>query len=64
MYWLVPSIEGDPQDVMQKFKKYGAWGKAHGNLTVKGNAKNPEVYGDLTGRRCLYCKRQPSCSSL
>lgn len=48
MYRLSPSIEGDPQDVMQKFKKYGAWGKAHGKLSVKGSAKSPEVYGDMT----------------
>lgn len=59
MYWLVPSIEGDPQDVMQKFKKYGAWGKAHGNLTVKGNAKNPEVYGDLTAEDVYIVKDNP-----
>ncbi len=59
MYWLIPSIEEDPQDVMQKFKKYGAWGKAKGNLEIKGDLKNPEVYGDLEAYDVYIVKDNP-----
>lgn len=59
MYWLVPSIEGDPQDVMQKFKKYGAWGKAKGNIKIKGSINNPEVYGKLEAYDVYIVKNNP-----
>lgn len=59
MYWIVPSIDGDPQDVMQKFKKYGAWGKAKGKLQIKGNARLPEVYGNLEAYDVYIVKNNP-----
>lgn len=59
MYWMAPSIKGDPQDVMQKFKKYGAWGKAKGKLQIKGNADTPEIYGDLTAYDVYIVKDNP-----
>ncbi len=59
MYWLVPSIEGDPFDVMQKFKKYGAWGKAKGQLKIKGSVALPEIYGNLEADDVYIVKDNP-----
>ena len=59
MYWLVPSIEGDSFDVMQKFKKYGAWGKAKGQLKIKGSAALPEIYGNLEADDVYIVKDNP-----
>lgn len=59
MYWVAPSIKDDPQDVMQKFKKYGAWGKAKGKLQIKGSADAPEVYGDLAAYDVYIVKNNP-----
>ncbi len=59
MYWLVPSIEGDPFNVMQKFKKYGAWGKAAGKLKISGRASLPEIYGDLEADDIYIVKDNP-----
>lgn len=59
LYWLVPSIKDDPLDVMQKFKKYGAWGKAAGRIIVKGKASLPEIYGDLTASDVYIVKDNP-----
>ena len=59
LYWLMPSIPGDPRDVMQKFKKYGAWGKANGNIQVKGNAYLPEIYGNLEASDVYIVKDNP-----
>ncbi len=59
LYWLMPSIPGDPRDVMQKFKKYGAWGKANGNIQVKGNASLPEIFGELEASDVYIVKDNP-----
>ncbi len=59
LYWLVPSIKDDPQNVMQKFKKYGAWGKANGKIQIKGSASLPEIYGDLTANDVYIVKDNP-----
>ncbi len=59
LYWLVPSIKDDPFDVMQKFKKYGAWGKAQGKLQIKGNLFAPEIYGNLNAEDVYIVKDNP-----
>lgn len=59
MYWLVPTLPGDETFVMQKFKKYGAWGKANGTIILKGTAKKPQVYGDLTASDVYIVKDNP-----
>lgn len=59
MYWLVPTLAGDETFVMQKFKKYGAWGKANGTIILKGTAKKPEIYGDLTATDVYIVKDNP-----
>ncbi len=59
MYWLVPSIKDDPFNVMQKFKKYGAWGKAQGNLQIKGSLLKPELYGNLNAEDVYIVKNNP-----
>lgn len=60
LYWLVPTLAGDETYVMQKFKKHGAWGKADGSLNIKGTAKKPEVYGEMTINDVYIVKDNPS----
>lgn len=59
LYWLIPSIQGDPLNVMQKFKKHGAWGIANGKIEIKGSAKLPEIYGNLTASDVYIVKNNP-----
>ncbi len=63
LYWLSPSIEGDEQEVIQKFKKYGAWGNFKGTLKVNGEADSsglvPEVTGDAVISDVYIVKNNP-----
>ena len=59
LYHLIPSIQGDPLNVMQKFKKYGAWGIANGKLEIKGRADLPEIYGSLQAQDVYIVKDNP-----
>ena len=59
LYWLAPPIKNDPQQVIQKFKKYGAWGIANGDLQLKGTANMPDIYGDLTLSDVYIVKDNP-----
>lgn len=59
-YHVIPSIDGDPQDSIQKFKKYGAWGDLEGKLNIKGGSDNPEVYGDVLLSNVYIVKFNPA----
>ncbi len=59
LYWLVPSIKGDPFNVMEKFKKYGVWGKVKGSLQIKGNIFQPDIYGKLSAEDVYIVKNNP-----
>lgn len=59
LYWLVPSFKDDPFNVMQKFKKYGAWGVANGTLEIKGSVEKPEIYGNLIASDVYIVKNNP-----
>lgn len=59
LYWLSPSFKDDPFNVMQKFKKYGAWGIANGKLEIKGSVEKPEIYGNLTLSDVYIVKNNP-----
>lgn len=59
LYWLAPSFKDDPFNVMQKFKKYGAWGIANGRFEIKGSAEKPEIYGNLTVSDVYIVKNNP-----
>lgn len=59
MYWLVPTLPADETFAIQKFKKYGAWGKANGKILIKGTAQKPEIYGDLDATDVYIVKDNP-----
>ena len=59
LYWLVPSIKNDPFNIMEKFKKYGAWGKVKGKLQIKDKLKEPAVYGKLYAEDVYIVKNNP-----
>ena len=46
LYWLTPSIKGDSRNVIQKFKKYGAWGIVNGSGHCVGMI---QIAGALNG---------------
>lgn len=59
MYWLVPTFKEDVTFVIQKFKKYGAWGKADGAIDIKGSLKKPLVFGELKLSDVYIVKNNP-----
>ena len=59
LYWLTPSIKGDPRNVIQKFKKYGVWGIVNGSVKIKGSASNPEFYGKIEAEDVYIVKNNP-----
>lgn len=59
LYNLIPSIKGDPQESIQKFKKHGAWGDIEGELQIKGDSSKPEVYGGVNLSNVYIVKFNP-----
>ena len=59
MYWLVPTFKEDETFVIQKFKKYGAWGRANGAIDIKGSLKKPLLYGELNLTDVYIVKDNP-----
>ncbi len=59
MYWLVPTFKEDVTFVIQKFKRYGAWGKAQGSIDIKGSLKKPLLYGELNLSDVYIVKDNP-----
>ena len=59
MYWLLPTLKADQTKVVQKFKKYGVWGKATGALDIKGTFSKPLVFGELNLNDVYIVKNNP-----
>lgn len=59
MYNLVPTLKEDVTFAIRKFKKYGAWGQAKGKLNIKGNLKEPDIYGEINLSDVYIVKDNP-----
>ncbi len=59
MYNLLPTLKEDVTFVVQKFKKYGAWGQAQGKLSIKGDIKTPKIFGEINLSDVYIVKDNP-----